>query len=987
MKSKRFIVLFTVFTSISAFILISKFDFESKNGSYFQKELSGFMSQTGGNEAQEWLRARYIDVTTGQTVTNERLAEIDKQIRKISKSKSISFIEQGPDNIGGRTRAVLVNRNNVNEVWAGSVSGGLFYSANKGSTWTRVDSYAAALASPNISSMTQTTDGTLYVATGSNQESWSGNGVWYSTDNGATWQKVPGTTECTEIVSASESSAIPYAWLATSAGLKKWKVGDAGLTGATVTTGACTALKISPDGNVIVAAFGSSKTYVSNDAGLTFADKSGNSTGTTTVPVGAARIEYAISSMKNSSNKYSIYAVRTNGELLGMNVSHDDGQTWSQFVGASSIDSDLNIYSNGVTNQGTYNSVVSVVPNDPEKILIGGIDIWKWKQTINNPPFGGFEQISLGFASPASGLYVHSDNHEMKWDNNNRLYIGNDGGIGISQDYGQSFYASNRGYNVTQFYGIAFDRDGSVMGGTQDNGTLYNNHANNTYQEFREVLGGDGFECEISFFNPKVMFGSIYNNALYRSSDKGQTWNPYSPSLPASYNPTGTVGSAEHPFHTEIFLAEYYDLNSQDSVTFIPKKNYASGASIRVSSAASGDTMTFVTPTALYFDDTLFYTPSLTSNGVNYGQNTATGETIAMGTQTVIYNVSWDTLRVQDPYQSWFVFYVNKNGGEIWGSRNSLRLSATNGQWVCVARNIGSDGKFDIEFSRDLNQLYIGTSSGVTRVNGLGSIYTSDPAFSTKVGYGLIAGGLVPTHTTNVKITSTSYEGIAVNPNDPADLVLFASFGGTNKRCTNANTATSSNLVTVSLPTIVPGGIACYDGIIDRNDPNIIVVGTAKGVFVTENGGATWDNASTGFDGTPVYEVRQSWRSFDEGNGRPGEIYIGTYGRGIFSSSAYLDLNENNNSSIYNENFRTKLKAYPNPSTDNTTLSFDLAQTGGVSVQVYSITGRLVKSINNKNMLKGDNTLSLDCDDLPNGTYIVKFVSGKQNETVKFIKM
>lgn len=65
-------------------------------------------------------------------------------------------------------------------------------------------------------------------------------------------KKIPGTTECTEIVSASETSAIPYAWLATSAGLKKWKVGDAGLTGATVTTGACTALKISPDGNVIV---------------------------------------------------------------------------------------------------------------------------------------------------------------------------------------------------------------------------------------------------------------------------------------------------------------------------------------------------------------------------------------------------------------------------------------------------------------------------------------------------------------------------------------------------------------------------------------------------------------------------------------------------------------------------------------------------------------------------------------------------------------
>jgi hypothetical protein len=50
----------------------------------------------------------------------------------------------------------------------------------------------------------------------------------------------------------------------------------------------------------------------------------------------------------------------------------------------------------------------------------------------------------------------------------------------------------------------------------------------------------------------------------------------------------------------------------------------------------------------MYFDDTLFYTPSLTSNGINYGLNTATGETVAMGTETVIYNVSWDTLRIHE---------------------------------------------------------------------------------------------------------------------------------------------------------------------------------------------------------------------------------------------------------------------------------------------------------------------------------------------------
>lgn len=980
MKRKDFIFTIGLVTCISAFFLVSKFT--NKSSGYNQENLSALKLQSGGNEAQEWLKARYIDESTGQTITPERLAQIDKQIRKLPKSKSISFIEQGPDNIGGRTRAILVNRNNINDVWAGSVSGGLFYSSNKGSNWSRVNSYFAAGASPNISSMTQTNDGTIYVATGSNQEGFGGNGVWYSTDNTATWQKIVGTTECTEIVSANLPSSLPYAWMATPSGLKKWKLGDVTLTSVTVTTGSCSALKISADGSVIVAAFGSNKTYVSIDGGNEFSDKSGNSSNPTTVPLGAARIEYAISASRNSNNYYSLYAVRTNSALLGMNVSHDDGQTWSQFVGASGQGTDLDIY----RDQGTYNSIVSVIPNDPEQILIGGIDIWKWKQTVNNPPYGGFEKLSLWFASPFSDVYVHADNHEMKWDNNNRLYIGNDGGVGITNDYGQSFYPSNRGYNVTQFYGIAFDREGAVMGGAQDNGTLYNDHTNNTNEEFLEVIGGDGFECEISFFNPKVMFASIYFNDFYRSSDKGETWGAYSPTLPASYSPAGTFGSTIHPYHSELILAEYYDLNSKDSVTFIPTKNYEAGATIRVPSASSGDTMNYVTPTELYFDDTLYYTPSLTSNGINYGLNSATGETIAMGDETVLYNVCWDEVRVQDPYQSWFLFYIATNGGEIWGSRNSLRLSATSGQWVCVARNIGSSSRFDMEFSRDLNQLYISTSSGVTRVNGLGSIYTSDPSFALKAGYGLVAGGLIPTATTVVKITTTSYEGIAVNPNNPADLVLFAGFGGTNKRCSNANTATNSSLSSVSLPSIVAGGIACYDGIIDRNDPDIIVVGTASGVFVTENGGADWESSSTGFEGTPVFEVRQSWRSFNEGNGRPGEIYIGTHGRGIFSSSAYLDLSENNNS-VSLENFKTKLKTYPNPTTDNTSLSFDLAQTGGVNVQVYSITGRLVKSINNKNMLKGDNTLSLDCDDLPNGTYIVRFVSGKQNEIVKFIKM
>jgi hypothetical protein len=1038
MKRNKLIIGSAGIIAIAAIFAVSPWNFTGSNGLYEQKDLSS-LDKKSSEDAKEWLQARFIDEETGQPISQEKLAQITTQLRKAPKNKSIEFIEQGPDNIGGRTRAIQVDRTWYERVWAGGVSGGLFVSSTRANSWARVESYTAAGASPYISSMTQTPDGTLFVATGSNQESWLGNGVWYTTDFGDTWAKIPGVAESTEVES---SNADNYVWIATSSGLKKWKLGDAAVTSITVTSGACAALKVSKDGNVIVAGMGSNKTFVSVDGGASFQDKSGTSAGL--VPSGSPRIEYAISPNKNSNNMYSVYAVRTNSNLMGMSVSHDNGITWSQFVGASGTPSNLDIF----RDQGTYNSIVSVTPNDPEKILIGGIDIWQWKQTVNNPPSGGFEKLSEWFLPQYANKYVHADNHEMKWDALNRLYIGNDGGIGISNDYGQNWFPANRGYNVTQFYGIAFDRHGAVMGGTQDNGTLYNDHTLSTYKEFIEVNGGDGFACEISFFNPDVMFSSIYYNSISRSGDRGQTWSSFVPSFPGTYDPVGSSG-VNHPFHSSLFLAEYLDPNSEDSVTFIPTQNYSAGSVIKIPSLSTGDSMSYTTPVALYFSDTLQYDPSLTAedvsviNAINdqevflgnytwtpfssasqqdpplvgdsllvifpagadtvvveslgtynhyYGENSATGEIVSMGNDTEIYNVAWDTLRIQDPYQSWFLVYVNANGGELWGTRNALRLSVQDPQWVNIARGLGSafqgsNGTItvDVEFSKNLDHCYISCgTNGVWRLDGLGSVYTSDPNFKQKVGYIGTPVPNPPTATTLTKISTQNYQGIAVNPTDADDLVCFAGFGGVNRRTLNATAAapTFTGLGAITSPS----NVACYDGIIDRNDSDIIVVGTADGVYVTEDGGSTWNSASTGFEGVPVFHVRQSWRTWNEGNFRPGEIYIGTYGRGIWSSTAYLGVNENGQPSDA-ASFKTKLKTYPNPTTENTTLTFNLAETSTVTVNVYSISGVLVKSITKKNVSAGAQTLTIDGDDLQNGTYIVKFLAGKQNETVKFIKM
>src|SRR5690606_29590938 len=105
-------------------------------------------------------------------------------------------------------------------------------------------------------------------------------------------------------------------------------------------------------------------------------------------------------------------------------------------------------------------------------------DLYDWQLATSSPVTGGWNQLSLWFAAESSPMYVHADNHEIVFDSNNRMYIGNDGGVGISTDLGQTFIAANRGYNTVQFYSIANDGSGRLIGGTQDNGTLYNSKNN-----------------------------------------------------------------------------------------------------------------------------------------------------------------------------------------------------------------------------------------------------------------------------------------------------------------------------------------------------------------------------------------------------------------------------------------------------------------------------------------------------------------------------
>lgn len=180
----------------------------------------------------------------------------------------------------------------------------------------------------------------------------------------------------------------------------------------------------------------------------------------------------------------------------------------------------LSLYSS----YGYYFGEIRVDHQDKKGIYILGISLLKSKDE-------GETFSSIGKEN------VHSD-HQAFWvnpKNSGHLINGNDGGLNITYDDGESWRKLNYA-PVAQFYSIFVDNEKpyNVYGGLQDNGVWMGPHnaridrrwEGSGQNPFKSIMGGDGMQVQVDSRDHNIVYtGSQYGN--YSRLNLGNGENKY----------------------------------------------------------------------------------------------------------------------------------------------------------------------------------------------------------------------------------------------------------------------------------------------------------------------------------------------------------------------------------------------------------------------------------------------------------------------------
>ncbi len=440
------------------------------------------------------------------------------------------WTELGPSNIGGRVRDVAADPTTRGVVYIATGTGGLWRSADGGvsfaTAWDRT-------LPQSMGAVAVDSRGVVWAGTGEPDHgggsAYYGNGVYRSSDGGATWTRM-GLADTDTIgqivIDPRDDNRVFVAAMgalhdtAPTRGLFMTENGGATWTRVIVPDSASTGVidvtinRTNP--NIMLATswdkirdeksrlYGKkSFVYRSTNAGRTWTnihnaplpqsvDVPGQPNATTYV--GRMGVDFSDS----DPNRAYLISSTAGGNFNGFFTSTNAGLTWTAV---------------GATSGGTLQSIsggfawwfgrVYVDPVNPQHVFVAGVSL--------------AESLNGGLTWTTSQT-PHADQHGLEWDRNTAgtVYLGNDGGFYRSTQNGaaRGLWTKTQRLAVTQFYSMDVSvQDGRrINAGAQDNGSLRSWASNNSVNgDWFGYVGGDGMMNRIDPTNDRRFYGCSQN--------------------------------------------------------------------------------------------------------------------------------------------------------------------------------------------------------------------------------------------------------------------------------------------------------------------------------------------------------------------------------------------------------------------------------------------------------------------------------------------
>jgi hypothetical protein len=889
------------------------------------------------NDVSGWLQSLRVNQHTG-TVNpldvQKARQQADALRTKASAGLNLNWQSMGPDNFTGPVWSVIYDNTDptYSRLIAGAASGGIWKSNNNGITWVKMD--VADNQILKVSSLVQTNTGTVYAATGIStcqNNRFQGSGL-YRSENGGMFSLVPGTfgnPDWESVTKLAIDTRNNHLYASTSTGLLYSENGN---DWTKIKSGYAMDVTVGPDGTILTAIGDSG--YIAPGGDITLFRNI--HIGKDSIPAGNIGWMVFAIAPSDPNMMYASLSKLTDGKLKGVYASADKGVSWYLIMPNNPTFEPFN-------GEGCYAMTLIVHPNDPSQIFLGGLNMWKG---VRYQPTGyyNWEQVSFGDQAITNIQYAPLYHHNYFFRQNGfaQLAMATDGGVTIATLGVQeiTYQTINKSLAISQFSSVAYSSQKYfVMGGGVRIGTLglgyfyprLTNNISDGYQMWRDNntiqpanFGGTGGTCEWSSIDPNfAVFSKFKGDSAIRRQDLRDL--AYGNAFLMKID---TVLSAHIPMR----IWESFTFNAtHDSV-----KIYA-----RVKPIPADTTLWIESA------NNKFRFPYVTTEPIPIG----------------------DSLTVADPIANRYFRYGSKDGYRgIYMTKDMLKMEKDPLYFQLFIDESYDDPFTTLSVSADLNTLWAGSSAGrLVRISGLINAYDSA---SANIGSSQCV--LTNTLFTDMPFAGRTITAIAINPNNSNQImVTLGNYGNTDYVYLTQNGNDPAPVFT-SIQDDLPQ-MPVYTGIIELHGDNTAIIGTDVGVFSTNNlssGSPNWLPDMLNIGDVAVTEIRQQViRDYHVENW--GMIYLSSFGRGLWMESSYwapvgIDPEPGKITTS------GSLKLIPNPVKDNLKLTFNNITAGNVMVYIYDLTGRTVLSATLGNHERGTVTATININNLPAGTYMVK---------------